>query len=44
MDSEILIDSIEREIAQQKHGLVALLSIASISVWALAAFMSVGAL
>lgn len=47
MDSEILnigIGSIEQDIAQERRGLVALLSAASITVWAFTAFVSAGAL
>lgn len=44
MDSEILIESIEFEIEQQRRGLVAFLSAASIAVWAFTAFVSAGAL
>jgi len=45
MDSEFLVfDGIEQEIAQQRRGLVAFLSAASLVVWSFAAFASAGAL
>lgn len=47
MDSEILsigLDSIEEDIAQERRGLVAMLSVATLAVWTFTAFVSAGTL